>query len=132
MRSNASPQLVRGGPWERLSLPSGWEAEVEAVSKMRSFLVMSALAASHPKGNLHKHLRGLDFVRSGDAPAGAPVSRGACVLKRRRPGKPGNASVKSQLQRGVLKRLSSRLTGLHRGQDACSVRTQETARRKRR
>lgn len=126
-----APKLVRGGPWVKPTLAEGWEEEVQAVARMRSYMVMKEFAQTRPCGNLSQHLHGLTFTAASDAAEGEDVCRGAHIrVYRKSSGVSGNKSRKSQLKRGVLKRPSAYHVRVHRGIDARAARRRETANRR--
>lgn len=123
---------VRGGPWVKPTLPDGAEAEIRAVAPIRSFDRLAEVAEELKGGLLYKHLKELNFVDAASAPAGAVVTRGAVVVRRRKGGKSGstgNASRKSQMRDKNFVKGSNRHKRLHRGIDYAERRAVEQSRR---
>ena len=126
------PGLVRGGPWLLPDPGPGWRREVAKVAAMSSYLEMHAYAEGHEDGNLHRHLKGLKFMRPDEAGKGVQIKRGAAVATRKKSGRSGcngNASRTKQLARGALKRGSDYLRRVWRGKAPAACRKRESAKR---
>ena len=67
----ASPELARGGPWVKPTLPDGALEEAKTAARVRSFRELFSLAQGNKKGLLWKHLKDLEFVPRGPAAFGA-------------------------------------------------------------
>ena len=78
----ARPHAVRGGPWVRPTLPKGEMACILELATVR-LATMLQRGADDDSTLLHRHLRGLRFGPSAEAPQGAATARGVFVCASR-------------------------------------------------
>lgn len=132
----AEPDLARGGPWSKPTLPDDWRAEVYSAACCNSLMAMKAVAKAHPSGRLWAHLQDLSFEPAADAPAGVETARGAYVTRKRKSGRSGctgYASRKRRLELSAtspdhLRKGTAHYRRLQRGIDAKERRNQENSR----
>jgi hypothetical protein len=128
----AEPLIARGGPWSRKLLTPEMLQECQCVAPIRSLMQLKEVAEAKPGGRLDQHLRDLVFLPAAEAPAGAPTTRGACIVKRRKHGSSGtqgNEVRKLRAAKGTLKKPSAAHTRSHRGIDYAARRAVEQANR---
>ena len=129
----ASPELARGGPWVKPTLPDGALEEAKTAARVRSFRELFSLAQGNKKGLLWKHLKDLEFVPAAQRPSGRTATRGGCVVRKKKSGRSGctgSQSRKKQLAECKLQLGTAYLERLRRGIQPKERRAAEQKKRK--
>ena len=80
-----APEVARGGPWVKPTLPDGALVEAASVAKLRSFQPLFAQA----EATAGSFLKGLSFTPAAELPWWAQVVRGGSVTRKKRSGTTG-------------------------------------------